>query len=54
MADSAESSPERSRPALWAGTAIMGLIMAATILLWAHYGTAVFFAMIASGIASCF
>ena len=29
------------------------LLLVATIVLWAHYGTAVFFEMIVSGIASC-
>jgi hypothetical protein len=33
---------------------VAGLILAGTIALWAHYGTAVFFEMIRSGIAACF
>lgn len=32
----------------------MGLILAGALLLWAHYGTAVFFEMVAAGIAACF
>ena len=39
-------------PVVAAGAA--GLLLASTILLWAHYGTAVFYEMIASGIAACF
>ena len=35
------------------GVAVASLLLAA-ILLWAHYGTAVFFEMIAAGIAACF
>ncbi len=35
-------------------SAIAGLIVAATIALWVHYGTAVFYEMILSGIAACF
>jgi hypothetical protein len=30
-----------------------GLLLASTIALWAHYGTAVFYEMIVSGIAVC-
>jgi hypothetical protein len=29
------------------------LMLGATIVLWAHYGTAVFFEMIVAGIAAC-
>jgi hypothetical protein len=34
--------------------AIAGLLVAATLVLWAHYGAAVFFEIIAAGIAACF
>lgn len=30
-----------------------GLVLAGTVALWAHYGTAVFFETIAAGIAAC-
>ncbi|HEY7666012.1 MAG TPA: hypothetical protein VH934_23080 [Xanthobacteraceae bacterium] len=41
-----------SRPlVLVAGAA--GVLLAGTLVLWAHYGTAVFYEMIAAGIASC-
>ena len=33
--------------------AAVGLLLAGTVALWAHYGTAVFFEMIAPGIAAC-
>ena len=41
------------------GIAVGGVVVAAAIVvgasvLWIHYGTAVFFEMIASGIAACF
>ena len=45
---------------LWAGArcllvaAVAGVLIAATLALWAHYGTAVFFEIIAAGIAACF
>ena len=34
--------------------AVAGVLIAATLALWAHYGTAVFFELIAAGIAACF
>ena len=42
-----------SRPLLVLA-AIAGVLVAATLALWAHYGTAVFFEIIAAGIAACF
>jgi hypothetical protein len=30
-----------------------GLLLAGTVALWAHYGTAVFFETIVAGIAAC-
>jgi hypothetical protein len=32
----------------------IGLVLAATVALWAHYGTAVFFETIRSGLVACF
>jgi hypothetical protein len=32
----------------------LGLVLAATVALWAHYGTAVFFEMIRAGLVACF
>jgi hypothetical protein len=41
--------------AIAAGGAGLGvIILLAALVLWFHYGTAVFFEMIASGIAACF
>jgi len=34
--------------------AVVGLLLAGTVGLWAHYGTAVFYEMILAGIAMCF
>jgi hypothetical protein len=34
--------------------AALGVAVAAAAVLWVHYGTAVFFEMIAAGIAMCF
>ena len=45
----------RIAPAIMAvGAAIGVAIVLAALGLWFHYGTAVFFEMIASGIAACF
>jgi hypothetical protein len=43
----------RPLPLLLLG-AVIGLMLAGTIALWAHYGTAVFFEMIRTGFAACF
>jgi hypothetical protein len=52
MAESATSPQRLSRPLLViAGAA--GFVLAGTLALWAHYGTAVFYEMIVAGIALC-
>ena len=53
MADLA-ASPWRLKPrplALLAG--VLGVLLAAALALWVHYGTAVFFEMIRAGFAAC-
>jgi hypothetical protein len=45
-------SPRLSRPLVIAAAAV-GVLFAGTGVLWAHYGTAVFYEMIAAGIAAC-
>jgi hypothetical protein len=48
-------SPRRVAPAIVVGGAVLGaVILLAALGLWFHYGTAVFFEMIASGISACF
>ena len=37
---------------LAAGTVV--LLLGATLVLWAHYGTAVFFEMVRAGLVACF
>lgn len=37
-----------------AGAALGAAVLLGTLGLWVHYGTAVFFEMIASGIGACF
>ena len=41
-----------SRPLVLISAAV-GIVLAATMALWAHYGTAVFYEMIVAGIAAC-
>jgi hypothetical protein len=43
-----------ARPAVVALMAVAGILVAATLALWAHYGSAVFYEMIATGLAACF
>lgn len=53
MSQSASRSLPRQRP-LWLVAAGLGILTAATLALWAHYGTAVFYEMIAAGLSACF
>ena len=54
MPEAAVNSPRfASRAALLVG-AVCGALIAATLVLWVHYGTAVFFEIIAAGVAACF
>ena len=41
-----------SRPLLIIAAAV-GILLAGTVALWAHYGTAVFYEMIVAGIGAC-
>ena len=38
----------------WAAATVASIMLLAALALWAHYGTAVFFEMIATGFAGCF
>jgi len=48
------STPARGgqRPLLITA-AVVGVLLAATGMMWLHYGTAVFYEMIVAGIATC-
>ena len=46
------TTPLLSRPLMLIAAAL-GVVLAATMALWAHYGTAVFYEMIVAGIAAC-
>ena len=51
----APSSAGRPTIIVWSAAALGGLAScSAPLALWFHYGTAVFFEMIAAGIAACF
>jgi hypothetical protein len=39
---------------VWSAAGLGGVMVLAAVALWIHYGTAVFFEMIAAGIAACF
>ena len=46
------AAPGRGAILLTAGA--MGVVLAGTVALWAHYGTAVFFETIRTGFMACF
>jgi hypothetical protein len=43
-----------SRTGILFVSGVIGVLLAATIALWAHYGTAVFFEVIRAGFMACF
>jgi len=47
------AAPSLSRP-LMIAAAVAGLLVAGTLALWLHYGTAVFYEIILAGWALCF
>jgi hypothetical protein len=52
MPQTATATPHVSRPLILIA-AVVGIMLAGTMALWAHYGTAVFYEMIVAGIAAC-
>ena len=51
------ATPPKARAAtaiVWSGAVLGALAVIAAAALWIYYGTAVFFEMIAAGIAACF
>jgi hypothetical protein len=52
MPETATATPHVSRPLILVA-AVVGIMLAGTVALWAHYGTAVFYEMIVAGIAAC-
>ena len=45
-------APRRAAVVIAAGA--LGLVLAGTVALWAHYGTAIFFETIRAGMVACF
>jgi uncharacterized protein involved in exopolysaccharide biosynthesis len=45
-------APRRGAVVFAAG--VMGVVLAGTVALWAHYGTAIFFETIRAGLIACF
>jgi hypothetical protein len=54
MAETLSTLPRPMLRPLVLAAAVVGILMAGTIALWAHYGSAVFFEMIKAGLAACF
>jgi hypothetical protein len=48
-----ETTPSAARALLAVG-AVVALLLAGTLALWAHFGTAVFFETIRTGFVACF
>jgi len=46
------AAPLSSRPLMLIAAAV-GILLAGTVVLWVHYGTAVFYEMIVAGLAAC-
>ena len=51
---SVDVSTRRTSLALGAAIGLGAVLLGGATLLWVHYGTAVFFEMLAAGIAACF
>jgi hypothetical protein len=54
MSETMPAAAARSSRPLIVLAAVAGIILAATVALWAHYGTTVFYEMIVAGLAACF
>jgi hypothetical protein len=50
----ATSAFPAARLIVWTIAAVVGALVVAAAVLWVHYGTAVFYEMILTGIAACF
>ena len=53
MSETTPAAPARSSRPFVALAAAAGILLAATLALWVHYGTTVFYEMIVAGIAAC-
>jgi len=53
MSEISSQSPHLAVRPLLVVAAAGGLLLAGTVALWAHYGTAMFYEMIVAGLAAC-
>jgi hypothetical protein len=53
MSNTVTHSGPRLSPPLLAVAAVVAILLGGTVVLWVHYGTAVFYEMIVAGIAAC-
>ena len=53
MPETASAAPSLLSRPLVLVAAVVGILLAGTVALWAHYGTAVFYEVILAGIAAC-
>lgn len=54
MSGTAATSARRLPVVAIALGAVVGVLFAVTLALWLHYGTAVFYEMLLTGLAACF
>ncbi len=54
MPDSVMVSPRFPPLLLVTAAAVAGVLLAAALAMWVHYGTAVFYEMMLAGFAACF
>ena len=54
MPQAAVSTQRLTLKPILAGAAVVAVLLAGTALLWAHYGTTVFFETIRAGLVACF
>jgi len=52
--NAANADTFQHRAAILLVAAVVGAILAGTVALWAHYGTAIFFETIRAGLVACF
>lgn len=53
MASTLPATSRLAQRPLMIVAAVVGILIAGTAAMWAHYGTAVFYEIIAAGIATC-
>ena len=52
--NAANADTAQHRIAIFLVVAVIGAILAGTVTLWAHYGSAIFFETIRAGLVACF